>query len=195
MMKRIQPDQRDAAVATLVEAFFHDPLMQIVQPDETKRAAVSGWFLGGVVDVGLRWGEVWGNDDASAVAMWLPPDVELGMSKMVRVGIWRLPLKVGLRGVGRVMGVMSASEPFHKLVGGPHWYLMTVGTRRDRQGQGLGSALVEVGTSQADAGHLPCYLETGTDSNIAFYTKRGFEVAGRTEYGGHTITGMIRPAR
>jgi GNAT superfamily N-acetyltransferase len=127
--------------------------------------------------------------------MWLPPDVELGMSKMVRVGIWRLPLKVGLRGVGRVMGVMSASEPFHKLVGGPHWYLMTVGTRRDRQGQGLGSALVEVGTSQADAAHLPCYLETGTDSNIAFYTKRGFEVAGRTEYGGHTITGMIRPAR
>ena len=194
-MQRLQRDQRDAAVATLVEAFFDDPLMQIVEPDVAKRTAASTWFLGGVVDAGLRWGEVWGNEDASAVAMWLPPDEELSMSKMLRVGVWRLPLKDGLRGTGRVMGAMSASEPFHKQVGGPHWYLMTVGTRQARQGQGLGSALVEVGTAKADAAHLPCYLETGTDSNIAFYTKRGFEVVGQTAYGGHTITGMIRPGR
>ena len=117
------------------------------------------------------------------------------MLKMLQVGIWRLPLKVGLRGTGRVMGALSASEPFHKQVGGPHWYLMTVGTRRARQGQGLGSALVEVGTAKADAAQLPCYLETGTDSNIAFYTKRGFEIIGQVDCYGHTLTGMIREPR
>jgi len=36
-------------------------------------------------------------------------------------------------------------------------------TRTTRQGQGLGSALVEMGTSRADAAGVPCYLETAMD--------------------------------
>jgi hypothetical protein len=44
-MQRVRLDQRDAAVTTLVEAFFDDPLMQIVQPNEAKRAAMSAWFV------------------------------------------------------------------------------------------------------------------------------------------------------
>ena len=59
----------------------------------------------------------------------------------------------------RIVRALSATEPFHKAVDGPHWYLVAVGTRPERQGQGLGSALLEVGTSQADAVGLPCYQE------------------------------------
>ena len=71
---------------------------------------------------------------------------------------------------------------------------MTVGTRGARQVQGLGSALVEVGTAKADAARLPCYLETGTDSTSPS-TEARFGVVGRAAYGGHTITGMVRPRR
>jgi len=67
--------------------------------------------------------------------------------------------------------------------------------RSECQGQGLGSALVEVGTSRADAAGVPCYLETGTQSNIDFYTKRGFEIVGQTDFDGHTLTGMVRQPR
>jgi hypothetical protein len=42
---------------------------------------------------------------------------------------------------------------------------------------------------------VPCYLETGTQSNIDFYTKRGFEIVGQTAYLGHTLTGMVRQPR
>ena len=62
-------------------------------------------------------------------------------------------------------------------------------------GQGLGSQLVEMGTSRADDAGVPCYLETGTDSDIAFYRKRGFEVVGQADCYGYTLTGMIRPPR
>jgi ribosomal protein S18 acetylase RimI-like enzyme len=72
---------------------------------------------------------------------------------------------------------------------------MTDGTRTARQGQGLGSQLVEMGTSRADDARVPCYLETGTDSNIAFYQKRGFEIIGQVDLYGHTLTGMIRKPR
>jgi ribosomal protein S18 acetylase RimI-like enzyme len=102
---------------------------------------------------------------------------------------------LGLDGMGRMSKAMSATEGFHKQVEGPHWYLMTVGTRTARQGQGLGSTLVEMGTSRADDAGVPCYLETGTDSNIAFYRKRGFEVVGQADCYGYTLTGMIRPPR
>ena len=88
------------------------------------------------------------------------------------------------------MQAISATEPFHKAVHGPHWYLLAVGARSQFQGRGLGSALVEIGTSRADAAGVPCYLETGTQSNIDFYAKRGFEIVGQTNFDGHTLTGM-----
>jgi ribosomal protein S18 acetylase RimI-like enzyme len=87
---------------------------------------------------------------------------------------------------------MSATEALHKAVDGPHWYLMAIGTRPEVQGTGLGSALVELGTAQADKAGIPCYLETGTESNVAFYRKRGFEVTGQAEMYGFTVYGMVR---
>jgi hypothetical protein len=52
-----------------------------------------------------------------------------------------------------------------------------------------------MGTTRADAAGVPCYLETGTDSNIAFYQKRGFEVIGQAELYEHKLTGMVRRPR
>ena len=149
--------------------------------------------MAGPLDYGMRYGRVWANDDASAVAIWLHPESgALSTPRMLRVGMWRFPFVFGMSGMSRFSKAMSATEAIHHQVEGPHWYLMTVGTRAARQGQGLGSALVEMGTSRADKAGLPCYLETATDSNIAFYRKRGFEVIGQADCYGHTLTGMLR---
>ena len=143
---------------------------------------------------GLRWGEVWGTDDASAVAVWVPPGSgEMGLTRLLRVGGARLPFRLGMGATLRFMRALSATEPFHKAVHGPHWYLAAVGTRAARQGQGLGSRLVAVGTARADEAGVPCYLETGTQSNVDFYARRGFQVVGQTDFDGHTLTGMVRP--
>ncbi len=138
-------------------------------------------------------GETSCNDDASAVAIWFPPGkTTLGMGRMLRAGFAALPFKVGLSGASRFMKAMSTGEKFHKVVDGPHWYLLALGTRPELQGTGLGSALIERGSSQADAAHIPCYLETASESNVAFYTKRGFEVTDQTEVLGFTFWGMMR---
>ena len=72
---------------------------------------------------------------------------------------------------------------------------MAVGTSPTRQGTGLGSSLLQLGTSKADAAGIPCYLETATESNVAFYSKRGFEVTGEASLFGFTLRGMVRPPR
>jgi len=192
-IQRLDAQHADAAAATLGEAFFDDPLLQIVAPDEATRQQWGPWFMSLMVQYGLRWGEVWATDDASAVAVWIPPDSgDMGLGRMLRLGLARMPFRLGMTGTRRFMQALSATEPFHKSVHGPHWYLAAVGARSDRQGRGLGSALVEIGTSRADAFGVPCYLETATQSNIHFYTKRGFEIVGQTDFDGHTLTGMVR---
>jgi ribosomal protein S18 acetylase RimI-like enzyme len=192
-IQRLDARQADAAAATLGEAFFDDPVLLIVAPDEATRRRWGSWFMSLPLQYGLRWGEVWGTEDVSAVAVWVPPDSgDMGLGRMLRVGSARMPFRLGMGGSRRFMQALSATEPFHKAVHGPHWYLVAVGTRSECQGQGWGSALLEVGTSRADAAGVPCYLETGTQSNIAFYTKRGFEIVGQTDFDGHTLTGMVR---
>jgi ribosomal protein S18 acetylase RimI-like enzyme len=192
-IERLDVRDADAAAATLGEAFFDDPLLLIVAPDEATRRRWAPWFMSLVLQYGLRWGEVWGTDDSSAVAVWVPPGSgEMGLGRMLKVGAARIPFRLGMGGTRRFFQAVSATEPFHKTVQGPHWYLVAVGTRSEYQGRGLGSALVEMGTSRADDAGVPCYLETGTQSNIDFYAKRGFEIVGQTDFGGHTLTGMVR---
>ena len=195
-MEILRPDQLEAAARTLAEAFWDDPLMHIVAPNEKRRAAVGPWFFAKSIAYGMRWGEASCNDDAAAVAVWFPPgktDVTAG--RMLRVGMGALPFRAGISGTVRFMRALSATEKFHKAVEGPHWYLMAIGTSPSRQGTGLGSALVELGTSQADAAGIACYLETGTESNVAYYSKRGFEVTGQANVLGFTLYGMARQPR
>lgn len=183
-----------AASHTLADAFQEDPLLRIVAPDRAKRERIAPWFMGLPVEYGARWGRVYGNADASAVAVWLPPGAStVSPVRMLRVGMAAAPVRIGLSATRRFFAALGATEEFHKEVEGPHWYLVAVGTRPALQGRGFGSALVEAGTAQADAAGVPCYLETATDQNIAFYSRRGFEVIGQAEVEGFTLTGMVRP--
>ena len=121
-VRTLEAEQVEAAAATLALAFHDDPLLQILQPDEAKRAVVGQWFLGAFVRYGLPFGQVWADDDASVVAVWLPPGkTDVSTMGMLRVGLGALPLKVGLRGTAPILRAMSVTEPFHKAVDGPHW--------------------------------------------------------------------------
>jgi ribosomal protein S18 acetylase RimI-like enzyme len=195
-VERLRPEMKRAAAESLAEAFWHDPLTLILAPHERDRAARGAWMMGMAVEYGLRWGEVWANEDASAVAIWLPPEsAHMSMVRMARVGLLAAPLHIGLRTLPTLARMSIATAELHKAVKGDHWYLATLGTRRAAQGQGLGSALLEMGTTKADAAGLPCYLETATQENVAFYRKRGFDVTGEKLVAGHRIYGMVRPAR
>jgi len=90
------------------------------------------------------------------------------------------------------MKAVPVGEKFHKSVHGPHWYLFALGTKPELQGTGMGSALIDIGAAKADAAGIPCYLETGTESNVAFYTKRGFEIIDKADVLGFTLWGMVR---
>jgi GNAT superfamily N-acetyltransferase len=57
-----------------------------------------------------------------------------------------------------------------------HWYLFTFGTAPERQGKGVGSALLRSMLSHVDLEGQPAYLESSKERNVPLYARFGFEV-------------------
>lgn len=58
------------------------------------------------------------------------------------------------------------------------WYLGAVGVMPNRQGQGLGSALLASMLKRCDRQGLPAYLESSNPDNVSFYARLGFKPFG-----------------
>jgi GNAT superfamily N-acetyltransferase len=80
----------------------------------------------------------------------------------------------------------------------PVWYLKMLGVCTEGRGNGVGSQLMRESLLEFEADGLPFYLETGTERNVRFYERFGFEIreAGIQLAPGSTPHWtMMRPAR
>ena len=190
----------DAAkvVRTLSRAFAADPVMDYFVRDDAQRArALDTWFDFGVKRLGLPGRETWIADDASVVALWLPPPqaaLNLGLLEEVRA----LPMflsVVGLARAGRLQRLRAAFDAHHPKT--PHWYLFFLGVDPACQGMGLGSAMLAANLKPIDDARAAAYLEASSDKNRALYLRHGFEVIGefRPEPAGPQIWSMWRKPR
>lgn len=58
------------------------------------------------------------------------------------------------------------------------WYLSIIGVVPQRQGEGLGAALLAPTLAHADRDGVHCYLETFNSRSVCFYHKLGFQEVG-----------------
>jgi len=175
-IERLQhPDPR--AVAVLGRAFWDDPLTQHIAPTEGQRRRLVNLF-----DItlcyGVLFGEVYTTPDVRGVAIWIPPrNFQISLGRSLRVGLWRLPLVVGLAPFVRLMRAMILMDRLHaRDVAPDHWYLFYLAVDPPHQSQGLGAALLQPVLERAARAGQPCYLETTNPRNVSFYQRCGFEV-------------------
>ncbi len=197
---RMRQHQIADSGAALGRAFFDDPLMEYILPDEGKRGPASTWFFTAAAKLGHHYGEVYTTGEkVDGNAIWLPPGkVKVSIPKMIRSGMLMAPIKFGLGPFSRFLTVMNTLEHLHdRDMPEPHWYLMVLGVDPPRQGQGVGGALIQPIIERADADGLPCYLETMKTRNVTFYEKHGFSVIVEDDLpkGGPHFWTMKRPAR
>ena len=118
--------------------------------------------------------------------MWLPPGqakLTLGrqLEMMPELAKTFLAAPASFARFARLGGELGKRHP-----GEPHVYLAALGVSPGFSGQGVGSALIEAGTVQADRAQQLCYLETFSERNVRFYRRHGFEV---TRFGDVLVPG------
>jgi GNAT superfamily N-acetyltransferase len=176
---------------TFHRAFADDPVLRWFFVDDDDYATVAPVAMGNMARRFIATDTLWCTDDVVAIACWVPPgrpEVEVE-SDAIDHPAWRLARFAS-------MGAMRAEHTPAE----PHWYLNVLATHPDWQRQGHAGALMAHVFELADDMGLPCYLETETEVNVAYYRHHGFEV--RSEWDlragddvGPHMWGMLRPVR
>lgn len=181
-----------AAVSrTYGRAFADDPVVRWLIPDDDEYETIQDPFFAVLARRWLFHGTLWCTDDAVAVAGWNPPgrpEAIVDDPHPIDHPDWRIERFIALR------DHLDANTPDEH-----HWHLNMLATHPDWQRRGLGGSLMGVVFEIADEAGQPCYLETETTENVAYYRHHGFEV--RTEWDvtvpgsdGPHMWGMLRPA-
>lgn len=167
-----------ALAGVLSRAFDRDPFYRFLAGDAPERHArmYEGW-LGILRFASANLAETWTTGDRAGVAVWLPPG-DRGPS--VLDGFRLLPAMARLAGWRRLRQVSAATDALERRrrhhVPGPHFYLSVLGVDPARQGEGLGTGLLQPILDRCDTERLPAYLETAVGRNVLLYERLGFDV-------------------
>jgi len=85
-----------------------------------------------------------------------------------------LPQEMALR-IGKWRSIWAKHDPKK-----PHWHIDPLGVLPERQGQGVGSQLLEHFCGSVDRLGQAAYLETDQTKNVRLYERFGFNVVGET---------------
>ncbi|NED99786.1 GNAT family N-acetyltransferase [Phytoactinopolyspora halotolerans] len=143
--------------------------------------------------IGIPYGRVWMTDDAAAVSVWTTPQTA---ETAGQVFTELAPLFADLAGDRAGTYAACDDEMARHRPGVPTWFLGSVGVAPDRQGQGLGRAVIEPGLRAAESAGTPAFLETSDPRNVELYARLGFTVMSEyvLPHGGPRTWSMIRPA-
>jgi GNAT superfamily N-acetyltransferase len=188
----VRAARRDEAALlgeVLADAFAEDPVFAwLIPPQVRGRDIRLRTFFTSMSRGYLRQGKpCYLTGDASAAALWAAP------------GPWAMPLSQvileaapsGLAFRGRLLRALRTQLQIERLHAGqspPHWYLGYLGTRRDRQGRGLGTQMLREVLAGVDADGVPAYLESSNERNLPLYERNGFRVVGELQALGHGPT-------
>jgi ribosomal protein S18 acetylase RimI-like enzyme len=185
-----KPEDKARLLQTIVLGFSADPMARWASPDAAvyldRRAEFFDAFGGAAFDHGTAFVA----DEGAAVATWLPPGVESDGDRLSAIMAEQTPESR----MAEMDTLFAKMGEFH--LREPHWYLPLIAADPARQGQGLGTALMEAAIARIDADGRPAYLESSNPRNIPLYERFGFERIGeiKTETS-PVLTPMVRPGR
>jgi GNAT superfamily N-acetyltransferase len=181
--------------AILASGFWDDPIMSWVFDEPGRLAKLDTLFGFSMTSRFLPAGRTYLTEDAAAG--WIPPGApEAGagggdesefVTRLFAAG-------ASAEELGRLGAMAAAMDAAHPAE--PHWYLAMIATRPDRQGQGLGTVLMQHALETVDEQHMPAYLESSNPRNVTLYERHGFVVTGTIDVaGGPPLTPMWREPR
>ena len=185
-----RPEDKARLLQTIVLGFSADPMARWASPEPAAYLARRDEFFDAFGGAAFDHGTAFVADDGAAVATWLPPGVEADGERMFAIIAEQTPESR----MDEMNALFAKMEEFHPRE--PHWYLPLIAADPARQGQGLGTALMEAAIARIDADGRPAYLESSNPRNIPLYERFGFERIGEIKTETSPVnTPMMRPGR
>lgn len=186
-----------ALSATLGRAFFDDPVMAWMLPDDDERRRKLHRLFGALTrhhHLSRGGVEVAGGNVIGGAALWDPPGQwqQTRWEELRAMPALVLAFRTSMARGQAVSELMKRAHPEE-----PHWYLAVIGSDPTVRGTGFGQALMRSRLDRCDAEHAPAYLESSNPDNVPYYQRFGFEVTGEIQIpdGGPTLIPMWRAAR
>ena len=187
-------DEVPQLARTLADAFGEDPVCRwLLPPGPRFRARLRIMFTAELQLYVLRnGGTVWTTSAYDgALCVLAPGSWQMPASfELTEALRWARAFGMRLARAGRVQQELQERHPQ-----APHFYVRWVGARVARQGQGLGTALLQAVLDEADLAGLPAYIEASSERSAALYERLGFEHTGALTLpgGGPMVWPMLRP--
>jgi GNAT superfamily N-acetyltransferase len=171
-VRKATADDTTTVASAMANAFGEDPVFCWMsgQADNEKRMGPF-WRAFIKLELARSEHEVFVTEDGTSAAVWKGidkwkvPQLEMLRAAPAMIASLRTRLIAGLK-------MITAMEKVHPTE--PHYYLEMLGTRRDRQGKGGGSAVIQAMLDRCDTEGVPAYLESSNPRNIPFYVRHGF---------------------
>ena len=192
-VRRAGPAEVDAAGAVLTDAFF-DYAWTRWTVDRVEHAARIEALQRLVIErIALPYGEVWIAEDergVASVAIWMLPTSSIPVHVVDAAAAAQAELEGDRHDAS--LRAEAACLPLRPLAA--HYSLGAVGTRSDRQREGLATAVLEPILDRAEADGAIVFLETSDAGNVSFYERLGFSVTGEIDVpgGGPHVWAMAR---
>ncbi|MFE5187082.1 GNAT family N-acetyltransferase [Streptomyces sp. NPDC056628] len=166
---------RELVVGLLDAAFQNDPVSNWVFPGEEHRRTIHPRLMAAFTDVVLAHGRIDLTEDGTACALWMSvpadaPEQDDEGPAQLRAAVDPDNERVEL--IGRLTAGIHPA-------GRAHEYLWMIAAAPERQGQGLGTALITSVLDRCDQEGLGAYLEASSARSRVLYERLGFTLEGR----------------
>jgi GNAT superfamily N-acetyltransferase len=175
---------RELVVRLLDEAFQDDPVSGWVFPDTEYRRTTHHRLMAAFTDAVLADGRIDLTEDGTACALWLsmPGDdhAEAGDDHAEAAEDDAVQLREAVdpdnERVETIARLMDEAHPTDRA----HAYLWMIAVAPGRQGEGLGTALIQHVLDRCDREGLPAYLEASSARSTTLYERLGYAFTDRT---------------
>ncbi|MFF2507217.1 GNAT family N-acetyltransferase [Streptomyces sp. NPDC058067] len=190
-IRRATEDDRADLVRLLDVAFMDDPVSGWVFPGLAHRRRTHAALMAAFVDISLSEGYVDITEDGAAAALWLSvpaapggtdgtadPDLDLDPDTDTHADDGPAQLRAAVdpdnERVEEIGRLTSAAHPRDRA----HEYLWMIAVEPERQGEGLGTALMTPVLDRCDQDGAPAYLEASSARSRVLYERLGFTCTG-----------------
>jgi hypothetical protein len=175
---------KDAIIDILCSSFdANNSVNYVVKQDKHRKKRIRR-LMEYSFDLCYQFGRIYFSENKLGCALLLFPDQKKKSLKTILLDLKLALLCIGISRVSTVLNRDSRIKSYYPQQ--PLYYVWFLGVKENEQQKGTGSQLLSELIKESQHLKKPLYLETSMPENIRFYTKFGFEVYQKLDFG-HTL--------